>query len=243
MTPAGGVTVVTPDGTVRFAANGARPDVVPVVEPDGVSVRYAEVFAFTDLVYRVTGMGVEELLVLKSPAATPAVSFTVHGAQFDAAPGQLKARGATVGRRLKISAPETFDGRGRPVDIENQVFTTTDQPGNRTRVDIGVTDGYLATLSPEQFPLVVDPSITVSAGTSWVHSWANYSNTGGSYASFNDGYARIGNPYISSKSTVRWRSTAYFDYSGLTSDIPLANVSDATLTTTVSTGQAAVRER
>lgn len=236
MTPAGGVTVVTPDGTVRFAANGARPDVVPVVEPDGVSVRYAEVFAFTDLVYRVTGMGVEELLVLKSPAATPAVSFTVHGAQFDAAPGQLKARGATVGRRLKISAPETFDGRGRPVDIENQVFTTTDQPGNRTRVDIGVTDGYLATLSPEQFPLVVDPSITVSAGTSWVHSWANYSNTGGSYASFNDGYARIGNPYISSKSTVRWRSTAYFDYSGLTSDIPLANVSDATLTTTVVDG-------
>lgn len=57
MVPGRGVSFWTPDGEIRFVAENASP-VEPVVEPDGVSVRYQNVFRGSDLVYRVTPNGV-----------------------------------------------------------------------------------------------------------------------------------------------------------------------------------------
>lgn len=232
MTASGGVTIDTSDGVVRFVAEGAAPDVVPVREPDGVSVRYRDVFPDTDLVYVVTGVGVEELLILKSEDATANVSFVFDGAQFDEKPGLMDARGGGIGERLRLSAPETFDADGRPVDVSDQVFETTDLPAGDSRVEVGVTDEFVASLDADQFPVTVDPSVAVGFGASWVHSYARYGGTANYYASYNDGWARVGNPYLSSTSAVRWRSTAFFDYSGYYG----ANVVDAFVTTNVVDG-------
>lgn len=230
-----GVSITTADGPVRFVADGAT-GVLPTVEPDGTSVRYTDVYPATDLVYTVRGGAVEELLIVKSAAGRPSATFTVDGAQFDKAGADFVGRGTDrLARRVHLSAPETFDGRGRPVDLANQVFQASDAGAGRSKVTVGVTKAYLASLSADMFPLTVDPSVGVSVGNSFVQSYANYTNTGGSYASYNDGYVRVGNPYLSSTSKVRWRSVASIDYGAYL----WANVVDAYVTTTVVDGTGA----
>jgi RHS repeat-associated protein len=231
MTSGGGVTIATPDGDVRFVAEGASL-VAPMVEPDGVSVRYVDVFPDTDLVYRVTGVGVEELLILKSDSATASVSFAVDGAQFDPRAGGLDARGGGIGERLRLSAPETFGADGRPVDVANQVFAAVDLPGGDSRVRVGLTDEFVESLEPDQFPVVVDPSVLYGFGADFVRSYAVYNTTGAAYATYDDGYARVGNPYLSATSPVRWRSTARFNYHNFFG----ANVVDAFVETLVVDG-------
>ncbi|MCE9623828.1 MAG: DUF6531 domain-containing protein [Actinomycetia bacterium] len=228
MEPGAGVSIATSEGDLSFVADGARA-VKPVVEPDGVSVRYADVFPETDLVYVVTGGGIEELLVVKSAKGTAAVTFTVDGAQFDATEAGMSSREDGAGARVMISAPETFDAKGRPVAVEHQVLTSRDDGRDGSKVSVGVTDEFLRSLSADSFPLTVDPSVSVWLGTSWLHSWANYTSNGNYYSSYNDGYARIGNPYLSPTSSVRWRTTGFFDYHPYMG----ASVVDAALYTTV----------
>lgn len=230
-----GVAVSTPDGDVRFTAVGAAA-VKPTVEPDGKSVRYRNVFPDTDLVYLVTGSGIEELLVVKSAKGTPSVSFAVDGAQFDSRPGQLAGRGSKVAQRIRVSSPETFDAQGRPVAHEHQVFSSRNDGAGKSRVTVGVTSEFVKSLPADAFPLTVDPSIAFTIGASWVHSFANHSN-GNGYGYYNDGYARIGNPAISSAPTVRWRSTAFFDYSAYN----WASVIGAEINTTVVGGTSAAK--
>ena len=226
-----GVMISTSDGDLSFVADGARA-VPPMVEPDGVSVRYVDVFADTDLMYVVTGVGVEELLVLKSAKGTSAVTFSIVGAQFDANPSGLESRSGGIGRRVTISAPETFDGDGRPVAVEHQVFSNRDDGAGKSKVTVGVTAEFLRSLPADAFPLTVDPSVGLWLGTSWLHSYGNYLSTGAWYDSFSDGYARVGNPLISSTSSVRWRTTGFFDYHPYIG----ASVVDAALYTTMVVG-------
>jgi RHS repeat-associated protein len=233
MTPKGGVSFATPDGTFRFWARDARP-VEPVVGLDGMSVVYPDVLSGLDLTYRIVGSGIEELLVIKSATSTPAVTFAVEGLSFDKSPAGLDARGVGLGEAVSISAPETFDGRSRAVDVSRQVFETA-ATATGSSVTVGLRSDALEAMPADAFPVTVDPSVNVGVGASWVHSWANYTSNGAAYASYNDGYARIGNPYLSSTSTVRWRSTLFFDYSPYYG----ASVVDAYLTTTVQSGSGA----
>jgi len=76
-----GVALVGDRSEVRFWANDATA-VEPTLEPDGHSVRYADVAPGTDLVYRVSGSGVEETLVLKSAAAARATGKGVESDAF-----------------------------------------------------------------------------------------------------------------------------------------------------------------
>lgn len=230
MVPGQGVAMVMPEGTVRFVADNAKP-IMPTVEPDGVSVRYTEVFPGTDLVYKVTGAGVEELLIVKSASATALVSFSMDGVQFDTKPGERLGRGSDAAQRVRISQPESFDAKGRPVELANQVFTTVDAGTGRSIVSVGLTPEFVRSAPADAFPLTVDPSVSVTIGQSWVHSFGNYSN-GTVYGSYNGGYVRVGNPYLSSTSTVRWRSTALFDYSAYSG----ASVVSAQVNTTVVDG-------
>ena len=121
MGPGRGVSFTAPEGTARFWAEGAAA-VDPVVEPDGASVRYPEVFPATDLVYTVTGAGVEELLVLKSAAATSVVSFLMDGVEFDKRPEGLRGQARGIGRRLTLSQPVSFDAAGQVFDDARTVF-------------------------------------------------------------------------------------------------------------------------
>lgn len=212
MEPGRGVGFDTTDGSFRFVADGALA-VAPTVEPDGNSVRYRDVIPDADLVYKVTGAGVEELLILKSAIAQPSLSFTVSGAQFDDVPAGLDARGDGIGRRLLLSAPETFLADGRPVDVSQQVLTARDLPNGKSSIVVGLKPEYVRGLGADKFPVVVDPNVGLTTGASGVWSWARYSNNGNLYAAYTDGYVRTGNPYLSSTSTVRWRSVVAFPYS------------------------------
>jgi RHS repeat-associated protein len=230
MGPKGGVSFETKEGPFRFWARDAAA-VEPVVGDDGASVVYSEVFPGVDLVYRVVGSGVEELLVIKAVDAVSTVTFDVEGLLLSKTSSGLDAVGRGLGELVSISAPETFDAKERPIAVEGQVFEST-LSGQGSSVTVGLRPEVLRGMPAESFPVTVDPSVTVGVGASWVHSWAAYTSNGASYASYNDGYARVGNPYLSASSTVRWRSTVFFDYSPYF----WASVVDAYLTTTVQSG-------
>ncbi|MEK7426494.1 MAG: hypothetical protein AAB131_21925, partial [Actinomycetota bacterium] len=229
----GGVSFDTPDGPVRFWAEGAS-SVLPVVEPDGVSVRYVDVVPGSDLVYRVNGRGVEEYLFVKAASSTASVSFVVEGVEFDVADGGLKGRGQGVGARVSVSRPESFSPT-RSVPDGAHVFTVVNgssaagrAAGGRTRIEVGVTAGFVAGLGADDFPVVVDPSINVNPSPSWVRSYMGPGLNDPS-TRFDDGWARVGDPYLSSTSGVRWRSTALIPYGAYLG----ADVESATLRTSI----------
>ncbi|MFT3851983.1 MAG: PA14 domain-containing protein [Ilumatobacteraceae bacterium] len=229
---AGGVTVRTSAGDVTFAARGAA-SVAPVVEPDGESVRYPDVLPGTDIVYQVTGAGVEELLVLKTPLAQPTVTFDVSGTALDRTTDGLVPRDKAVADGgLRITPPETFDASGLPFAAEDQVFAVADAGKTGSTVQVGVTPAAMAARPADAFPITVDPNVVVGVGATWVHSYANNTSTGAAYASYNDGYARVGNPYLGSGNPVRWRSVGWFDYSAYFG----ASVLDAWVSTNVVDG-------
>jgi hypothetical protein len=135
-----------------------------------------------------------------------------------------------------VSAPETFDAKGRPVNVANQVFTSVDAGVGRSRVTVGVTEAYTDSLAESAFPVTVDPSVSVGPlGASWVYSYGADVVYGTPYASYSDGYARIGNPYLSPISAVRWRSVVNLDYAPWL----WSSVTDASLMTTVASGSGA----
>lgn len=228
-----GVRFTTGKGEFSFVAKGAS-DVAPEIGEDGESVIYRELFPGVDVVYRVVGTGIEELVIIKRPdAATTAIDFQFDGVSFTKDGAGLDASGEGLGSIVRVSAPETFDARGRQVDLSKQILDTT--AGDRgSNVRVGLDPAFVKGLPADAFPLVVDPSVSVGFGATWVHSWGVYTNNGAAYANYNDGYARVGNPYLSSTSTVRWRSTAFFDYSSQF----WASVMDAYLTTTIQSGSA-----
>ena len=228
MTPSGGVTLKTGEGNFRFLAENAAP-VAPAVEADGTTVRYADLYPDTDLVYKIQADGIEELLVIKSSAGRAEVSFIVYGAQFDKGTDGLHGRG----HQLRVTNPETFDGKGRAVDVTNHVFDTADVDGGRSRLRLGLDRSFVDGLTADQFPIVVDPNISVGLSPDVVQAYAVHGATGATYASYADGYARVGNPYLTGwNSTVRWRSVVRFD----TSPYFGASIYDALLVTTVASG-------
>jgi RHS repeat-associated protein len=228
MTAGRGVAISTAGGPVRFWAEGAAA-VAPTVEPNGTSVRYRDVIPGADLVYQVTGAGVEELLILKTPSATSQVSFAVDGAEFDTEPAGLSAQNG----RVRISRPESFTGAGRVIDPAKHVFTVTNRRGavpGTARITLGLDAAWVKARPVGEFPITIDPSVVVNTGATTLRAYANYTNNGVAYATYEDGYARIGNPYFSSTSTVRWRSVVSFPHGSYL----WANVLDASLITTES---------
>ena len=233
MGPGAGVSMSGPDGDVRFVAAGAS-GVAPVVEPDGEGVRYRDVFPGSDLVYRVIPTGIEELLVVKSASARSTASFVFDGVTFADTASGLDALGDGVGKSLQVTEPITFDAKGKPLDSNRQVLDTANIGFGQSRVDLGIDSSLLKSLPSSSFPVVVDPNIDFIFGATWLHSYAQYTNTGGAYGSITDGYVRVGNPGIANTasnknlSSVRWRSTAFFDYQKLYgADVVSASLSTA----------------
>jgi len=165
-----------------------------------------------DLVYIVTAAGVEELLVVKTKASTPAISFLVDGVNLDEVGGGMRGRGTSkLARRFRIAAPETFDSSSRLVDDAAHEFAVVDDGVGRSRVTVGLKPAAVANMDSRAFPVVVDPSVLMSLAPDGLQAWGVYVNNGSPYITFTDGYVRIGNPHLSSTSTVRYRSTAHFN--------------------------------
>jgi hypothetical protein len=126
MGPGGGVRISADDGQVSFYARNAAA-VRPVLAKDGLSVTYPNVLPGSDLVYRVTGMGVEEEFVLRSASSTPTVEFVVSGVGLARESSGLRGGGAGLASRIHVSAPDTYDAKSRPVDVGHVVFSAVDE--------------------------------------------------------------------------------------------------------------------
>lgn len=260
MQPDGGVRVSSADGIVSFVADGADPTVLPVLSADGLSVTYPNVVPGSDLVYSVSGAGVEERLVIKSPSSTPSVSFTMSGVALGRESGGLRGTGDGLAGRVRVSNPETFDSRSRPVPAEMQIFDATDAAtgvalpelsgegtldavsarsvaaeSTTSTVTVGVDESWVRSLNASSFPVVVDPTIVFVTGASMLQAFANHANGGASYAWYADGYARTGNPGLGGlNGSVAWRTVAYFPFEQYYGSNTVEN---AFLSTTVVDGQ------
>lgn len=229
---AGGVEFTAPDGAVSFAARGAA-GVAPVIEPDGESVRYVDVYPNTDLVYRVTGAGVEELIVLKNRNARATVDFEVSGATVtDDGAGGLDLNGASgLARRLQLSPVLTFDAKGTSVDPDNQVVDATTDGAGASVVTVGLDSTWVRAQPADSFPVVVDPSFSIP-GTTAVTAYLNNIVSGNNINTVSDGYGYVGNPAIASSPNARWRSLVALPYNNYIG----ANVVSASLTTSLTAG-------
>ncbi|MDO8389401.1 MAG: hypothetical protein Q7V57_02850 [Actinomycetota bacterium] len=118
MRAGGGVQVSAVDGQVGFYALGAA-GVAPVLSQDGLSVTYPNVAPGTDLVYTVTGAGVEELLMLRSATSTPTVEFVMSGVGLVRESAGLRGGGKGLASRVRVSNPDTYT---EPAGVLHQVL-------------------------------------------------------------------------------------------------------------------------
>lgn len=225
-------------GTIGFAdAHGAfswrAVDAAPVkgvVEPDGVSIRYADAWPDADLVYRVSSWGVEELVEVKSPRASGRYRFELLDASVSrAADGSLSV--AAGGLSAVIGRPEAFDAHGRGVDPVAKTALTLDQSQVDEVLTVSVDASWLASQPADRFPLVIDPTIYPSQvfATAWPKPGQGYTSVAG---------LRVGNPAIAGKPAMIWRSTVKFDYWTGANDLLGKRVTDASLTLTTTGGSA-----
>ena len=217
-----GIGVETADG----ATFGWRPrvpiDVAPKVEPDGESVRYVDAWPGVDLVYRVTGGAITEFIELKDASAATSFDFDIAGASLSGDSTQgWSAAGPLASTGVQVSAPRSFDSRAMSVDDKVSASMTRPVASPDTPVDavagkaanvaqtmsVVVDSKWLASLSADQFPVVVDPTWYFGTGTSSVAYKAN--------GTVSPGPMTIGNPVLTQTSTAWWRSVVAFDISGI----------------------------
>ncbi len=170
-----GVAIDTGRGVVGWRAQSAE-DVAPVVQPDGESVRYVDVWPGVDLVYRVRGSSVEEYIELKDRAAAASFAFDVKGAAFAAdgkggwvAGGTMASADVTVPRPLSTDASGAMVADRVAVSMSTPV-TSASEPvpmvGNRAAdvnqsLTVNVDPAWLKGLPASSFPVRIDPSVTI----------------------------------------------------------------------------------
>lgn len=226
----------TLDGTIGFEDARGRfgwravdaAGVAGVVEPDGVSIRYADAWPDADLIYRVTASGVEELVEVKSPRAAAAYRFEVFDADVVAlADGTLKLSAGKLD--VAIGRPMAFDPQGHGVDGVAKTAMVLDRAQADEVLTVSVDANWLAAQSDRMFPLLIDPTFTatLTAATSWPKPGQGFTSVSG---------LATGNPAVAGKPAMIWRSTATFDYWTGANSILGKRVSAATLTLTTSNG-------
>ncbi len=236
---ADGVEVDTVAGSLGWKARAGR-NVEPVVEPDGVSVRYTDVWPGVDVVYRVSGSRVSEFFELKSAASATEFALDVRGAGLvPDGSGGWSTTGDLAEIDVSIPAPMSVDAKGAPVDgrvdvvvsppVASAVDTVPVLDGvvadvNQT-MTFSVDAGWLQGLPVDRFPVVVDPPVYLPPGCTcpgFTNPVRSYTNLGGE---LQDGIARVGNPVEAASPTKRWRSVVTFNIASIFG----ANVSEAHL--------------
>ena len=226
----------TLDGAIRFGDSAGSfgwtaVDAAPVrgvIEPDGVSVRYADAWLDADLVYRVSALGVEELVEVKSTKATGRYQFEVLDATVESSEsGELRI--VADGLVVSVGQPVAFDAKGFGVDGEANTALELDRSQSEAVLTLSVDPQWLTAQPDDAFPIVIDPTITppLVVDTSWPKPGQGYSSTTG---------LRVGNPAIGGKPAMIWRSTARFDYYTGGNNLLGKRITNATLTLTTTNG-------
>jgi RHS repeat-associated protein len=206
------IAVTADPGTVEWSPRHAA-RVKPVIEPDGVSVRYPEVWPGVDLVYRVSATGVEEFIEIKRPGTRAEFPFEVSGAELEMDDdGGVEFVGEWDEQGAYLSAPRMLGEDEAVNDAAAQPTISLTDTGSTTQLDLTVDEAWLESLPETTFPVVVDPSFWV--GRSRMESYKFNLNNCARTATRTD-LALAGNPNQTSTSPERWHSVAYFDYSGI----------------------------
>lgn len=222
-----GISFDDPDGHFGWRAVNAA-DVKGVVGDDGVSIRYADAWLDADLVYRVNPGGIEELVELKSSRAAASYQFSLIGADaVTAKDGSVELVSGKL--HLALDEPVALDADGRFVDATAALSLSAVDLAANSALTIGVDEKWLASQPVDQFPITIDPSFTVTPNTQTM-----YPKPGQGYTAIS-GLA-TGNPGISGKPAMIWRSVGNFNYWSGTNNILGKRVSAATLTLTTSNG-------
>ncbi len=205
---AGGVSVSTGAGGLSFAPRGAA-DVQPQVDPGaGDTVMYRDVWPGVDLMYTVRVDAVEEMLVIRSPSAGAAYSFDVEGGMVAKAAdgsGGLTVAGS-LSDTVAFAPPMALDATGTPVDPEAKptLDVAPDSDGSSV-VTVAVDQSWFQSLRADQFPIVVDPTVTIGGS-----DWASYFSDGVTWCGTSCG-ARTGNARVGNADNY-WRSIVKFNY-------------------------------
>ena len=219
-----GVVFDHPKGSFSWLAEGAA-DVVPVVEPDGESVRYPDVWPNVDVVYRVRSGSVSEELVLKSRFARPTFVFDVFGTELvpTADGSSLRPSGPLGDAGVSIGSLTVFNSRGAFADAAARPRMSRRTANGHQELTVGLDGDWLRGVPEGDFPVVLDPTVITSSSS------AVFGVPG---STITDGYMYVGNPKISCTSDQRWRSTALFDYWTGDNNLLGRHVTAASLSTT-----------
>lgn len=219
-----GVAIVGEAGTEVVLRPGAGGRLArPVVASDGLSATYVEAWPGVDLRFVVDNVSVRKELVLKRPGVAGDYEIVVEGLELEVGDGDaLVVVGASRGD-VVVGAPEVFDRDGAPINevarpVQRARPVAAGEPGSvASAVTVSVDEGWLRTLAADEFPVVVDPVITVGAMSGYAYAFAGNGFT--CPANPNCARPRVGNA-MASGNTI-WRSTFTYDY---TSRLPTATV-------------------
>jgi hypothetical protein len=185
-------------GAVSFAAVGANAGVVP--DPVGSTVTYAGLWPEVDAVYAISAVGVDERLVLGSAGAPTVFSFDVFGAvPVPNAGGGLDL--VADGEAAAVVPPltvETSQGMVRPESAGARFVVEAGRSGSGGRITIVIDRGWLSGLPADAFPVVIDPTVRASPG----------STTAKSFRSGATGLSGVAQAGVASNLQV-WRGAAF----------------------------------
>lgn len=188
---ASGVDVVGEAGTsVGIRVDDEIDLPAPDVSEDGLSATYTEVWPGVDLRFMVDNESVRKELVLKHGDVPSRYSLTYEGIELTTdREGALQVVGEVDD--VSIGQVEVFDRDGVPVSERARPTQTVtgveasdrsalpgDVDGSRvsSTIELTVDSGWLASLEPDDFPVVIDPTLTFGAAANLRYAWTNNSS-------------------------------------------------------------------
>lgn len=151
--PNSSITYTSPAGTIAVVPESVTS--VPGTQND-LSVTYANAMAATDLTYTLDAHGYKENVILRTPAADPAIAWSVRTDGLTLQPGLdgsitiVDSQGIAMGT---ISAPLLIDATGASAA---STYSLTESADGEYRLALVPDASFLATAT---FPVVVDPGI------------------------------------------------------------------------------------
>ncbi len=222
---ANGVAVRVGSAGVGWRARDGR-NVLPEVEPDGTTIRYADVWPGVDVVYQVSGSHITELFEIKSREATSAFQLDVRGAGFVRDPSGEGWRASGELGEMGVSVPEpfAFDSTGEPVEAQMSMTAPVSSAGEvvpqldgseadvNQVVSVAVDPTWLASLPLDRFPVTVDPDVYIPPSCGCGSTVQAYKSDG---TVITDGYARFGGVDEGLVVWRNWRSNVAYDISSV----------------------------
>jgi RHS repeat-associated protein len=196
---------------LRFQPEGLSRTIYPEVQGD--TVTYRDVWPGADLRYVVGNSQVKEEVVLRQAPDRSRFTFESRGVSFHVHPENPGAlREASAHPRFALAEPEVFDKQGQLLNHQAQPRLSVGQgrSAGTQSLTLEVDPRWLASLRPEDYPVVIDPTTTpLTTSPSGAHSYRSDGVTGDTTV-----HGRMGTVYTTSyTSGIRhWRSVLCLPY-------------------------------